>query len=82
MKSGNGLGRVYRCPVCGAELSVIRSGNGNLAPHCCNVKMELINNRTNPVYYCKVCGSELMVINEKNGALEPICCNQIMQVRT
>ena len=29
----------YICPVCGAEIAVIREGSGDFAPHCCNVDM-------------------------------------------
>lgn len=35
----NRLGAVYRCPVRGAEVLVIRAGSGRLAPVCCNRPM-------------------------------------------
>ncbi len=77
MISDAAVGCVYRCPVCGAELSVIASGSGILEPICCNRKMEL-QERINPVYLCSSCGSELMLIVDKGGKLEPLCCNQKM----
>ncbi|HKZ46737.1 MAG TPA: hypothetical protein VJ202_05080 [Thermodesulfobacteriota bacterium] len=85
MKSGNNigvisLGRVYRCPVCGAELSVIRGGKGSLLPVCCNTEMVQLKT-INHVYVCSVCGGELMVI--KGGEnLQPICCNKKMRLYT
>lgn len=77
MISDNAVGHVYRCPVCGAELSIIASGSGKLEPICCNRKMEL-KDRINPVYFCSACGSGLMLIVDKDGKLEPLCCNQKM----
>ncbi len=85
MKSGNNigvisLGRVYRCPVCGAELSVIRGGRGRLQPVCCNTEMVQLK-ITSHVYVCSICGSELMII--KGGEnLQPICCNKKMGLKT
>ncbi len=31
---------IYRCPVCGAEVAVVRKGAGVFVPHCCNRHME------------------------------------------
>lgn len=77
VKGRNILGSVYRCPVCGAELSVIKGGSGELKPICCNTEMIMLE-PINTVYVCSVCRSELMVI--KNGKnLEPICCNKKMR---
>ncbi|MBM4041123.1 MAG: hypothetical protein FJ290_21695 [Planctomycetes bacterium] len=73
----NLIGQVYRCPVCGAELSVIRSALGALAPRCCNTAMLLLPER-HATYVCPVCGSELMVIREGAGPLTPRCCNTPM----
>ncbi|MFQ5586384.1 MAG: hypothetical protein ACE5GF_06150 [Thermodesulfobacteriota bacterium] len=78
MRSGNTLGNVYRCPVCGAELSVIRAGGGRLAPVCCNRRMELLE-RVNKVYLCSICHCEVMHIVEGGGSLSPNCCNQPMK---
>ncbi|MBI3397959.1 MAG: hypothetical protein HY026_01780 [Deltaproteobacteria bacterium] len=76
VKSRNILGRIYRCPVCGAELSVIKSGSGELKPICCNTKMIMLE-AVNTVYVCSVCRSELMVIKDVEK-LEPVCCNKKM----
>lgn len=73
----NILGRVYRCPVCGAELSVIKGGNGILKPMCCNTEMIMLK-KINTVYICLVCFSELMVIKGHGKKLNPICCNKKM----
>lgn len=81
MRSGDPvLGEVYRCPICGAELSVIRASKGDLAPVCCNRRMEPLV-RINTVYYCPLCGSELMIIRDGRGRPEPICCDQRMRIR-
>jgi len=77
MKSANKLGSVYRCPVCGAEVSVMRCGKGHLEPFCCNVAMELTG-AINTIYRCALCGSEVMNIKEGDGKLEPFCCDNLM----
>jgi len=73
----NLLGQVYRCPVCGAEASVIRSAPGALAPRCCNTAMRLLS-EAHATYFCPVCGSECMVIRQGSAAPEPRCCNRPM----
>ena len=74
-------GRVYRCPVCGAELTVIYPGTGCLGAICCNRPMELLG-RVSPIYRCPLCGAELTVINQGSTArLGPICCNRPMERR-
>ncbi|MFQ5329764.1 MAG: hypothetical protein ACE5D4_07235 [Thermodesulfobacteriota bacterium] len=78
MRSGNVLGSVYRCPICGAELSVIRPGRGHLSPICCNKKMELLET-VKPVYCCQICKCEVMHVVVKAGGLRPACCNQPME---
>ncbi len=78
MKSANKIGSVYRCPVCGAEVSVMRHGGGSLGPFCCNVAMELTD-QINLIFRCPLCGSELMVIKDtEEGGLEPYCCDNPM----
>jgi desulfoferrodoxin-like iron-binding protein len=76
----NVVGAVYRCPVCGAEVSVVRDGAGALAPRCCNQPMERLAGR-HKAYYCPVCGAEVMVIRPGAGALAPRCCNEPMVPR-
>jgi len=80
MAQHNSVGQVYRCPVCGAEVSVIADGEGALAPRCCNRDMRLRPNR-HDAYVCPVCGAEVMVLKESVGALTPFCCNEPMQVK-
>jgi desulfoferrodoxin-like iron-binding protein len=79
VKYTNVAGQVYRCLVCGAEVSVIKGGEGRLTPHCCNQPMQL-QSRLNLVYRCSVCGAEVMVIFTGQGKLTPRCCNQYMRV--
>jgi len=73
----NKLGQVYRCFVCGAEVSVIRRASGELAPRCCNEPMHLLPQR-HQVYRCPVCGAELVIIRTGAGPLTPRCCNTPM----
>ncbi len=78
MRSANKLGSVYRCPVCGAEVSVIRHGKGVLGPYCCDEAMELIE-QINTISRCTLCASEIMTIKEEpKGKLEPFCCDKLM----
>ena len=71
-------GYVYRCPVCGAELSVVSSVGSELRPRCCNTQMEATEH-VNEVRVCGVCGCELMVIMGTGASLSPLCCNTLMQ---
>lgn len=73
-------GHVYRCLVCGAEVSVVRGGIGEFAPRCCNQPMALLAQR-HEVYYCPVCGAEVMVLRSGAGELAPRCCNRHMVPR-
>ncbi len=76
----NTLGALYRCPVCGSELSVIRESTGRFEPHCCNRPMDFTG-RINPVYYCPLCGSELMPVILRSEKFEPLCCNRPMVLK-
>jgi desulfoferrodoxin-like iron-binding protein len=79
MEHANIAGQVYRCLVCGAEVSVIRDGEGKLVPHCCNQPMHL-QGGLSPIYRCPICGSEVMVIRSGREKPTPRCCNQYMQL--
>ena len=70
----NILGQVYRCEVCGAEVSVAKGGRGALTPRCCNEPMALLGQRQS-AFLCPVCGAELLVLSEGPGTLAPRCCN-------
>jgi desulfoferrodoxin-like iron-binding protein len=76
----NVVGQVYRCEVCGAEVSVIKGGEGELAPQCCNEPMSLLP-ELHRSYFCPVCGAELLVLHEGAGELAPRCCNEPMVAR-
>ncbi|MBI5327388.1 MAG: hypothetical protein HZB80_03705 [Deltaproteobacteria bacterium] len=76
----NMIGHVYRCHICGAEVSAIKSGNGRFKPVCCNRDMIMTEN-INAVYFCPVCFSELMVIKGNTKNLQPRCCNNKMKIR-
>ena len=76
----NTVGEVYRCPVCGAEVSVISTGAGQLAPRCCNRPMDLLARR-HALYFCPVCGAEIMAVRGDTRGLEPRCCNLPMVLR-
>lgn len=67
------LGQVYRCPVCGAEVLVIRAATAALAPYCCHTPMEAV--RLAAVYRCPVCGSEVAVLRGDGGEVGLVCCH-------
>ena len=71
-------GRVYRCPVCGAEITVLASVAGNFRPRCCNTDM-LVKRGQATFYVCPVCGAEIAVLKESAGEFRPRCCNTAMQ---
>lgn len=73
----NVLGQVYRCLVCGAEVTVIKGAPGELAPVCCNQQMNLLPQR-HRAFHCPVCGAEIVVIRQGPGELGPVCCNRPM----
>ena len=73
-------GTVYVCPICGAELSVIKGGHGRLAPMCCNAAMTLVA-KINSIYRCPVCGSEITVISGFSKSFSPVCCSTGMLIK-
>ncbi len=77
LRQYNVLGQVYHCEVCGAEISVVKGADGELAPRCCNQPMALLP-ELHGAFFCPIRGSELMVINEDGGELVPRCCNRPM----
>ena len=74
------LGRIYRCPVCGAKAIVIRASSAALDLHCCNVPM-VTKGEPNDVYHCAVCGAEVAVLKEKGEGLDLVCCHVPMVLR-
>ncbi|MEE9543953.1 MAG: hypothetical protein V3V95_09275 [Thermodesulfobacteriota bacterium] len=78
MRSASKLGSVYRCPICGAEVSIMRHGKGHIGPYCCNEPMELTD-QIYLIFRCSMCGSEMMAIKEIDvGKLELYCCDNLM----
>lgn len=71
-------GVVYRCPVCGAEVSILARRIGAFEPRCCNRPMEPQARRL-IFYYCAVCGAEIALLKEGEGPFEPSCCNEPMK---
>lgn len=72
------MGLVYRCPVCGAEVTVVSPQTGDFSPVCCNRPMVQRPGRV-VFYFCSRCGAELAVVHEGDLAqFEPICCGIAM----
>ena len=71
------IGQVYRCLICGAEVTVIQGMRGELTPRCCNEPMTLLP-RHSRAFRCPVCGAEIVVVAQGPGELAPQCCNEPM----
>ncbi len=72
-------GTMLRCPVCGAEITVLAwRGGGSFQPRCCNVKMELLPQKA-IFFKCEICKAEIAAINDLSRSdFTPICCNRQM----
>ncbi len=70
-------GMVYRCPVCGAELTVLGDATGEFDPRCCDCAMESQDERV-AFYVCPQCGAEIAVLKEGEGEFLPRCCDSPM----
>jgi len=77
MKPQNPRGAVYRCPICGAEITVLARQMDRFHPRCCNRDMVLRNRRA-AFYLCPVCGAEIVVLKSGRGEFLPKCCNRAM----
>jgi len=75
----NTIGEVYRCLICGAEVTVIEGTHGVLAPRCCNEAMTRLP-QSRRAYHCPVCGAEIIVVRQGPGLLAPQCCNEPMEI--
>jgi predicted RNA-binding Zn-ribbon protein involved in translation (DUF1610 family) len=73
-------GLVYRCPVCGAELTVLATRHGSFHPVCCNVAMSPLARRL-AFYACPVCGSEIAIVQPGAPGFKPVCCRTPMLAR-
>ena len=71
------MGQVMRCSVCGAEITVIRLGGGELAPHCCNKPMDSVE-EVQEMFVCPVCGSQVARVRRGEGVMRIVCCNREM----
>lgn len=80
MTRGSPLGVVYRCAVCGAEVTVIGSRVGAFAPRCCHRPMHALMRRA-VFYRCPVCGAEIVVAHRGAGRFTPRCCNTDMVLK-
>ena len=74
-------GQTWYCPVCGAEVTVIRVGRACPELVCCQrpmiAKPELV-----VFYVCEICGAEVVMLRGQTRHLNPHCCNQPMNLQT
>ena len=70
-------GQVFRCLLCGAEVTVVRAGSSLPTPRCCN-RFMVPETRLARVFYCLNCGAEVTVIREGGCVPTPRCCNRVM----
>lgn len=75
----NVAGTTFRCPVCGAECTVIAPRMGNFTPRCCNRPMVALRRRA-VFYRCPVCGAEIMAVRRGAASFAPFCCNKPMDL--
>jgi predicted RNA-binding Zn-ribbon protein involved in translation (DUF1610 family) len=80
MNAENVSGVVYRCPVCGAEVTAVGSRMGEFTPRCCNRPMRRMSQRAT-LYDCPVCGAAIVIVRKGRGRFEPRCCNHPMAER-
>jgi len=73
MSKNNPLGLVFRCPICGAEVTVVSTHLGDFTPRCCSTDMICKEQRVS-FYYCPRCGAEIAVLREGYGDFQPHCC--------
>ena len=71
---------VYRCPVCGAEVTVLGLAKGRFCPRCCGKDMALLVRQTR-VYFCPQCGAQIMVVTPGRGDFQPRCCGLDMLIK-
>jgi len=71
-------GMVYRCEICGAEISVLAPRIGRFEPVCCNEPMAPQEKRLT-FYRCGECGAEIAVLRQGTGEFAPRCCNLAME---
>jgi len=74
-------GTIFRCAVCGAEITVVRGGGGSIAPVCCNQPMNRREGLMH-IYHCDVCGAEVAVLVGEEKEMKLVCCNEPMKLIT
>ncbi|MCK5235693.1 MAG: hypothetical protein KAR06_01810 [Deltaproteobacteria bacterium] len=74
------VGQVFVCSVCGSELSIVKSADGQFAPVCCDTAMEQ-SSRVNHVYVCPECGAEMMVLSGDDSTFNHYCCDIPMELQ-
>ncbi len=79
MSATSPRGMVYRCPICGAEITVLAQGMDEFCPRCCNRDMTALKRRV-AFYICPVCGAEITVLRPGGGEFAPRCCNRPMEL--
>ena len=75
------LGAIYRCGICGAEITVLVRRHGQFVPRCCNSQMILQPKQQANFYVCPICGAEIALVRTgRTGpkTLQPRCCNTDM----
>ena len=72
--------KVYRCPICGAEVTVFGESKGRFHPRCCGKDMALLARQTR-VYFCPQCGAQIMVVTPGRGDFQPRCCGLDMLIK-
>jgi DNA-directed RNA polymerase subunit RPC12/RpoP len=77
MNPNSPRGAVYRCEICGAEVTVLARQTDRFHPRCCNTDMVP---KGSPVafYLCPLCGAEIAVLKSGGREFLPRCCNRAM----
>jgi DNA-directed RNA polymerase subunit RPC12/RpoP len=71
---------VYRCPICGAEVTVLGEPKGHFSPRCCGKDMALLARRVR-IYFCPQCGAQVMLVTPGQGDFQPRCCGLDMLIK-
>ena len=71
-------GAMYRCELCGAEITLLHPAPEGFTPVCCNRPMDLMELRA-VLYRCPVCGAEAALIRTGAPDFIPRCCNVDME---
>ncbi len=72
-------GMVFRCAVCGAEVTVLGDSTGEFCPRCCDCAMSPRDGLV-AFYVCPQCGAEIAVLKKGEGEFLPRCCDSPMKL--